>query len=914
MLRRGVIGISVFLLAGCLSAQNAPPQVYVPHSGDVDHDGVLTTHDAQLIMEIVGGLHASRPDLPQILLACDINNDGQCDMNDANFILSRVVTDFNDYDGDGVPNALDCAPLDARIATPNNYYPDIDQDGFGSTVPYPACSPQPPVPLLAWGNDPDDTNTYVYLPPVPKGSRQLAIDFTDLGNDQKLHTDLVQNLGADAAAMRLQWAYLEGAPFVFNGPQAAWLPIANTTFAQQGLALTLNLDPIAGSSLAMPSDLRYGLQSGTLTFSSPSVVNRYLALLSFVHSQLGNVRVVSLQIGQDVDLYAANPSATTQFWADYYNFYTQMAGAAKAMWGSSLKVGMTATANGLVTEPTRSIMLAMNQTTDVVDVSYLPHNLDYTAIDPRVVSNDFAQLVGLYPNKPLYLQSVGFPSAPVAASSETKQSQFLYAFFDAWDQYAANIPFACVRRLFDLTPAAAIAQAQQISTALQPSTAGFVLSLGLMPYDGSQRKSGYDTLRNLAFQRGWQTYTARSSRSFLMGFTPALYDIDPAMYSTVSQNVWSEIAANSGITALHFDSGIPWVEAYADTFTSVTPPYSASLLATWNGFQANLPPGHRLLVSINPLGVPRQNLADYWGYGEGFRYSDTFTEIPNGIWADGGNRILPAPWNTYDFGSSQVQQAFLNYCIRVIDFFHPDYLVTAIEASAALNADPAVYPKLLQLQKYVYQGLKSLPAYRSVKILVSFSGTTFMTDEFGVPIKYEDQPEGKREVQLQGLYDILPYVDMVGISLYPHFSKYNATVVVPSAMTTMFELLQTISKPYAITESGFPASYYDLFGMPFLGSEGNQDSYFNLLFAESEKYRSKPAFIVNYAVRDLDTAWNELLQMAQTDPTFVLNTTFVQFCKYFRDIGVFDVNGVARSGTQTWQSEFALSYTLPAVD
>lgn len=908
-LRICVFALCVGLCAG-LAAQNAHLSVYVPHSGDVDHDGVLTTHDAQLILEILSGMHSQRPDLQQILDACDINLDGVCDTKDANQILAQVVSDYSDYDGDGVPNAFDCAPLDARIATQNRYFPDLDLDGFGSTAGASSCAPQPPVPNLAWGNDVNDSDPYSYLPPAPKGNRMLGVDMADLGQDQMLHPELLESLGAEATALRLDWVYLESSPFVFNGPQAAWLKIANTNFAQQGLAVTLSLDPIVGKSLALPPDLSAAIQAGTLRFSSPAVLSRYLALLAFVHQQIPSVQLVSLQIGYNVDLYAANPQATSQFWADFYSFYAQMAIAAKALWGQGLKVGIDATTDGLLTEPTRSLMLALNQNTDVVDVTFWPHQAGYAASDPQRLHVELDELVSLYPHNPVYLQSVAMASAPVAGSSETRQSQLLYAFFDAWDQYGSNIPFVCFSRLFDLTPSAAAAQALQITSTSDPNATGMVLSMGLVSYDGRHQKSAFGTLRNLAFQRGWMRFPARTTRSFRLGFTPALYDVtaDLATFETVESNVWNAINTDSDITALHFDSGVPWVEALADDLTSATPPYSASLLSQWNDLKSRLPAGHKLLVSINPLGVPRQTLAPYWGYGEGFRFSDSFGKIPIGVWADSDNRLLPPPWNTYNFNTPEVEAAFLKYCIRVIDFFHPDYLVTTIEASAVLAADASVYPKLVLLQQYLYQNLKALSPYNQVPIVVSFSGTTFMTDEFGVPIKYEDQGEGSQELQMQGLYDMLPYLDMVGISLYPHYSKYNATVVVPSATSSMFEFLQNIGKPYGITESGYDATYYDLLGIPFLGSADKQDAYLRLLFAEAEKYPSKPAFIVNYAVRDLDTAWNELLVLSETDPTFMLNPTFVQFSKYFRDIGMFDVNGNPRAATATWMSELGLPY------
>src|SRR5262245_21781630 len=75
-----------------------------------------------------------------------------------------------DADGDGVPDAADCSPADARLSQPHTYYFDEDGDQYGRTAdPIQVCAVTAFPGLVPWGGDPDDHNNTIFPAVVPKG-------------------------------------------------------------------------------------------------------------------------------------------------------------------------------------------------------------------------------------------------------------------------------------------------------------------------------------------------------------------------------------------------------------------------------------------------------------------------------------------------------------------------------------------------------------------------------------------------------------------------------------------------------------------------------------------------------------------------------------------------------------------------
>lgn len=814
------------------------------------------------------------------------------------------------------------------------FYYDGDQDSYGD-VNHPITVGIDWLPnrfVTYRAGDPDDSNNWVFPWPYPKGDRALGIDLVDLPESGTWRGDLFDEIAFDSVSVRIPWNAIESAPGDYSGDGNIIVDAIGSNLSGGAVSASITVGVIDRNHLALPEDLLARIDDGSLRMNDVEVVSRFAALLDHVHATLDQVDIVNLSLGHEIDrLFAVYPDI--QFWIDFQVFYFTIANHAKSLWGTDLRVGLTATHFALMNEPQRALMNYLNSTSDFVGLTYFPRNDDFTVADPSMldIKADLSAIIANNHGKPLHLQALGYPTSGDAHASEMKQSQFLYKFFDAWDSLTASIPFVSFAALHD--PAPGIAYNTALSELVEPAgiatATAYYGSLGLRTRaaDGTH-KTGYNSLRNLAFERGWWREHNHADRPYLMGFTPELFDfpdeVDEVM--AVEAFLFEKMDNDADFINVHMDSGIPWLEAFADTFDSTTPPYSEHLLETWTAQKNRIPPDSKVMISINPLGIPRSRLAAYWGVGEVFQYQQEppWDRIPLGVVSDGAPRIPPPPWDSYGLSDEPVKQAFVNYARRTIEFFDPDYLLVGIEISATQVEDETAWQEYKLLHQHVYTELKLL--YPDLPILVSVSGTSYMTDEQfpllddrnaanGHTWKFDEMEPGVRERLKQGLIDILPYTDILALSVYPHFGKYNAYQLPATMWDQMFALLQEIGagdKPIAIAESGYSADpFYITLSEeypPFLfaGSPEKQADFLKLMFYELRKSTNPVEFVVNYQVRDGDLWWQRLFSSG--------DDIFNQFYQYFRDIGMYAGDGSERPATLLWKQEFALPVASDAVE
>lgn len=343
---------------------------------------------------------------------------------------------------------------------------------------------------------------------------------------------------------------------------------------------------------------------------------------------------------------------------------------------------------------------------------------------------------------------------------------------------------------------------------------------------------------------------AGTPRHFHLGFTPFPYDIsvDAVNYS------YETIAANADMIVHHFDNGVPWVEALSGE------PFSAHIMDDWNYRKEHTPKELTVFLTLTPISINRDRLAPYRG---------TADDMP-----------LPAPWDSYNFDDPNVKTAFLNYVLRAVDFFQPDYLAIGIESNLLLNNAPEKWDAYLELHRYVYAEVKA--QHPDLPVMVTLFGLAFLDGYRG---------EDDHQAQMAAFEDIIAYSDYFAVSLYPYMSKYMTAYIPPEMFDDLFSLSD---KPLAISETGYPAQTFSIFNdtLVFESTPEKQAAYIESVLAEAEARQL--AFVVNFVLRDYDALWEKI---GGGDLATV-----------WRDTGLFDEDGGARPALEAWRAALARPY------
>lgn len=260
-------------------------------------------------------------------------------------------------------------------------------------------------------------------------------------NDFDASVNLAITAGASSNGVTVYWDELETAPGVFE-PEVNFLEIANVYYPYKGLKISLTIGVIDTNNSRLPADLK------NKAFDDPEVIQRFEKLLDWVFAQLPDVGLVVFSIGNEVDVYLAQEAGR---WAQYQSFYQAVVEYSRSL-RPKLLIGVKGTFGGL-TGYARQEMLALNQASDVILLTYYPLNNDATVKDPSVVGGDFDTITALYPGRTVYFLEAGYPSGALCNSSEALQAEFIRQLFTAWDAHAAQVRLVSFTFLTDLSSA-----------------------------------------------------------------------------------------------------------------------------------------------------------------------------------------------------------------------------------------------------------------------------------------------------------------------------------------------------------------------------------------------------------------------------------------------------------------------------
>jgi hypothetical protein len=307
--------------------------------------------------------------------------------------------------------------------------------------------------------------------------------------------------------------------------------------------------------------------------------------------------------------------------------------------------------------------------------------------------------------------------------------------------------------------------------------------------------------------------------AFYMGFTPFPYDIT----SEAVEYTYQFLSEHTDIIAHHFDSGVPWPEAYnkKEYHQKVQDNINTRILHK-KGFQETY-------LALTPLNGYRTNIAGYWAERE--------------------NQPQKENWENITFTDPRTATAYINFCENMILTFEPKFMAYGIEVNMLADTNPEIFPDYVEFTKQVYTSLKEKHPELSIFL-------TFQIDYY----------YGNPETQIPAVKDLLPYTDILAVSTYP-FTRYPDPGQIPEDHFSTFASLAD-EKPFAVAETGFPSDSIrinEVFSVT--GTPEWQREYAEFLLTECQLLEAE--FIVWFCPIDYDATWNYLIDYG-IDPIFKL--------------------------------------------
>lgn len=330
--------------------------------------------------------------------------------------------------------------------------------------------------------------------PIDRGDRSLGLDLLDLTEigDFDENMQLARELHADFLALHLSWTSIETGINQYEDPGSALALLAHYA-RNSNMKFSITVKPIDATGKTIPPDLE------KIRFNDPRMAIRFMKVIDFIVSAVEPQLILSLQIGNEVDLYDTSQEHD-EFWLDYGVFLADLQSSIRQKY-SDLKIGVTATHPGLIKSPKTFQKLAEN--VEILGVTYYPLQSNFDVKSPDIVFSDLDNLMSKYDNQTIYLQEIGYQTSSDNHSSEGMQAEFFCNFFKAWDDHYDRIKVANIVRLNDLSPEAAIESGSAYQLHTKPFFE-YLRTLGTRSYEGhGSNKKTFDVIKNNLIQRRW---------------------------------------------------------------------------------------------------------------------------------------------------------------------------------------------------------------------------------------------------------------------------------------------------------------------------------------------------------------------------------------------------------------------------
>jgi hypothetical protein len=314
------------------------------------------------------------------------------------------------------------------------------------------------------------------------------------------------------------------------------------------------------------------------------------------------------------------------------------------------------------------------------------------------------------------------------------------------------------------------------------------------------------------------TKIENKTRTFYMGLTPFPYNIT----QEAVDNTYQFLSEHTDIIGHHFDSGVPWPEAFNNQ------EYHQQVQQNLNTRLQHKNNLQETYLAVTPLNGQRNDIAGYWAERE--------------------NQPQTENWKNITFTDPKTTTAYINFCEKMIQKFEPKYMAYGIEVNMLADTNPEIFPEYAQFTKQVYTALKE--KHPELPIFL-----TFQIDYY----------YGNPETQIPAVEELLPYTDIIAISTYP-FTRYPDPSLIPN--NHFSEFASIAEKPFAVAETGFPSDSIiinDAFSVT--GTHEWQREYTEFLFIQCQNLEAE--FLIWFCPVDYDATWNYLIEY-DIDPIYKL--------------------------------------------
>ena len=328
-----------------------------------------------------------------------------------------------------------------------------------------------------------------------------------------------------------------------------------------------------------------------------------------------------------------------------------------------------------------------------------------------------------------------------------------------------------------------------------------------------------------------------------MGFTSWPY----AATADAVQGTYAFIGTNADLVVEHMDDGVPWVESLREV------PFPKAFLDKIEGRRKSRPPATKLLLSLTPLNMGRNALAESAGNGQ--------------------RPPLPAELKDKPFNDPQLVRAYASYCRRMVEFFQPDFLLTGIEANELLNNQPKAWNAYRELSRQVQRGLRE--KFPQLPISESITLHKLLDRQNHGLVEY------RKQIQV-----FVESHDFFAVSFYPFFLGLHQEQEFAEALDY---LPMFTRRPIAITETGHPAEPLKIraWNLDFPTNPKEQAAFVRVLLSRAQAHHYR--FVTYWAARDFDELW-------KTFPDAVKDLGAL-----WRDTGLIDQAGQPRPAYETWR-------------